>query len=357
MIEFNYPKVVLKKDNVVYLDIKISGKRMRISNGSKFNVNLSPNTYPIKERINQANILAAQIYSKLLSGYDPFHVKVANKIQGLSDLEILEKAMIKKVNQGVSEHYQTQLKYSLSALAKNCSDGKICEGAIEKTLINFTNPTSYNTMRRGLVVLFNAAHEMGWNRKLMKGFKNKRAKAKLHKPIENVSALLNEINACNKNLYLCCLLTYGCLLRPHREIRGLTWGDFSDDLSTIRLSGNRNKSGRNRVVPVPFYVRKVLQPSSPHHNLFTGDLREPNPDYFKSAWSRFKKRSKLIKQGQTLYSFRHTGAIDIYKRTGSIEKLKTAMGHSNILVSLTYLRGLDITELKEDDMPTLETFS
>lgn len=29
------------------------------------------------------------------------------------------------------------------------------------------------------------------------------------------------------------------------------------------------------------------------------------------------------------------------------------MGHSNILVSLTYLRGLDITELKEGDMPQL----
>jgi hypothetical protein len=29
------------------------------------------------------------------------------------------------------------------------------------------------------------------------------------------------------------------------------------------------------------------------------------------------------------------------------------MGHSSINVSLTYLRGLEITELKEEDMPTL----
>ena len=97
----------------------------------------------------------------------------------------------------------------------------------------------------------------------------------------------------------------------------------------------------------------ILTLSTPEHNLFTGDLRAPNPDYFKSTWSRFKKRSKLFKEGQTLYSFRHTGAIDIYERTGSIEKLKTAMGHSNIMVSLTYLRGLDIAVLKEEDMPML----
>ena len=143
------------------------------------------------------------------------------------------------------------------------------------------------------------------------------------------------------------------MLRPHREVRELAWGDFSKDLSTIRLAGSRNKSGRNRVVPVPSYIREILRPSIPEHNLFTGDLRAPNPDYFKSAWGRFKKRSKLLKEGQTLYSFRHTGAIDIYKRTGSIEKLKAAMGHSNIMVSLTYLRGLDVAELREEDMPSL----
>ena len=55
----------------------------------------------------------------------------------------------------------------------------------------------------------------------------------------------------------------------------------------------------------------------------------------------------------TLYSFRHSGAIDIFKRTGSITKLQKAMGHSSINVSLTYLRGLEIPELNEEDMPMI----
>ena len=50
-------------------------------------------------------------------------------------------------------------------------------------------------------------------------------------------------------------------------------------------------------------------------------------------------------------TFRHSGAIEIFKRTGSITKLQKAMGHSSINVSLTYLRGLEIAELKEEDMP------
>jgi len=59
----------------------------------------------------------------------------------------------------------------------------------------------------------------------------------------------------------------------------------------------------------------------------------------------------LQKQGQTLYTFRHSGAIDMFKRTGSITKLHKAMGHSSINVSLTCLRGLEIAELKEKNMP------
>ena len=61
-----------------------------------------------------------------------------------------------------------------------------------------------------------------------------------------------------------------------------------------------------------------------------------------------------FEQRQTLYSYRRSEAIEIFKRTGSITKLQKAMGHSSINVSLTYLRGLDIPELTEDDMPVIE---
>jgi len=38
---------------------------------------------------------------------------------------------------------------------------------------------------------------------------------------------------------------------------------------------------------------------------------------------------------KTLYSFRHSGAIKIFKRTGSITKLQKAMRHSFVNASLT----------------------
>ena len=42
-----------------------------------------------------------------------------------------------------------------------------------------------------------------------------------------------------------------------------------------------------------------------------------------------------------------------FKHTGSVHKLQRAIGHSSLNVSLTYLRGLEVAELKEEDMPTL----
>ena len=71
-------------------------------------------------------------------------------------------------------------------------------------------------------------------------------------------------------------------------------------------------------------------------------------------WRRFKRLNLNVETRVTIYSFRHSGAIDIFKRTGSITKLQKAMGHSSINVSLTYLRGLEVPELTEEDMPELK---
>jgi integrase len=121
-------------------------------------------------------------------------------------------------------------------------------------------------------------------------------------------------------------------------------------MSFVRLSGDRVKSKRNRIVPVPSYIRRELTKGNDIDYIFTNTNRPPNPDYFKTLFRRFKRNSKIDKN-ITLYSFRHTGAIEIFKRTGSITTLQKAMGHSSLNVSLTYLRGLEVAELKEEDMP------
>jgi hypothetical protein len=61
----------------------------------------------------------------------------------------------------------------------------------------------------------------------------------------------------------------------------------------------------------------------------------------------------LLKEGQNLYSFRHSGAIDLYVKTKDLYKVQQAMGHSTLIVILGYLRSLSITANMNDDLPEL----
>lgn len=78
-----------------------------------------------------------------------------------------------------------------------------------------------------------------------------------------------------------------------------------------------------------------------------------NRDYFNTLWSRYKNQSEFDLTNVTPYSFRHTGAINVFEKTGSIQKVKEIMGHSNIQVSLIYLRGIEVSSLSVQDMPDL----
>jgi len=170
---------------------------------------------------------------------------------------------------------------------------------IESVLNKYNSESSYNTYRLRLCSLINEAIKIGMTSNPMKGIKSKRTNARMHKCCNELQPILNEIKAYKFNVCRYCLMTCGCLSIPHREIRKLTWSDFYDDLTYIHLSGNRNKSGRNRIVPVPTYVRVLLLKGEPYHNIFSGTPQPLNQDYFKTLWSRFKRQSNTLEQGQT----------------------------------------------------------
>ena len=343
-----YPKVKSDNKQRFYVVFYSNGKRYRLFNGSKINSNLYPNSYPLSKRYEIAQLLAAEVFKCISNGFniqDPVRVNVK------SDKGYLKLALNNKLKGEYSDKYKSMLRFVYDRFASHLTDENITSNDVKFYLNHYALGVSYNTIKRHLNVLINEARNIGMDSNPMDRIRAKKTKAKLHKPYKDINLILDEIKLFSDNLYLCCLMTYGCLLRPHREIRELKWSDFSDDLRYIHLSGNRNKSGKNRIVPVPIYIRELLVKGQPQHNIFTDTTRPLNEDYFKTLWGRFKRVSKLLEQDQTLYSFRHSGAIEIFKRTGSITKLQKAMGHSSINVSLTYLRGLEIAELKEEDMP------
>lgn len=349
-----FPKVHTDSLNKVFVSFYIGGKRYRLYNGKRINSNTDPNSYPLDQRLSIAKVLAAEIYSYLLNGGVLLSYRSSNVVSGkLSDIDYIKQALDSKLAGDYSSKYKAMLQFSFDCLKLEIGSSKLSVRGLKNILSRYCSGVSHNTLKRHLNVLINEAVSLGLESNPMTEIKSKKSKAVLHKPFDDIATIIKDVKAFNKHLHLCCLLTYGCLLRPHREVRELTWGDFSNDLSYITLSGFRNKSGRNRIVPVPGFIKSYLHKKGLDDNIFTGEQYSRNPDYFKTLWSRYKKQTKLLKQGQTLYSFRHTGAIEIFKRTGSITKLQKAMGHSSINVSLTYLRGLEIAELKEEDMPVM----
>jgi integrase len=350
-MKIKYPKVKFDSKQRIYVTFYLNNKRYRLFNGKKINCEIYPNSFPIENRLEMGSLLAAEVYKFITSGLS-FNSLICenNKQYCVNDMQYLSLALENKLNGDYSTKYKSMLRFVYNRFLKETDSVNITFNRVNVFLNQYVG-VSYNTIKRHLSVLLNEAIILGMDGCLMETIKSKKTKAKLHKPYSNIKEILDEIKLFNENLYLCCLMTYGCLLRPHREIRELTWGDFSEDLNYIHLSGNRNKSGRNRIVPVPSYIRNILVKGERHHNIFSGKPQPLNQDYFKTLWSRFKKQSNLLEQGQTLYSFRHSGAIEIFKRTGSITKLQKAMGHSSLNISLTYLRGLEITELTEEDMP------
>ena len=344
-MSLKYPKVSKKSDGRYYVDLTLKNKRYRLFSGGKIGSSLNPNSYPASLRKSKAKELAKAVYDYLIKNDYSFESKK-------SSIQLFDELVAKKLSEPLSKKYSKEL-FRLSGLIRNdaLKYGVIKSSTVDKILLKYSNNTSFNTQRRQLNTLLIHLRKYSFpvEKSLLKARKQEEL---LHKPISEIEVLLRDIKAYNYNLYLCCLLAYGCLLRPHREIRLLTWRDFSDDLSHIHLSGRRVKNKRNRIVPVPSYIREILQRGDKEHNIFTGTTNAFNESYFSNLWRRFKKKSK-IEEGITLYSFRHTAAIDIYTRTGSLSKLQKAMGHSNLNVSLTYLRGLNVTELSEEDMPIL----
>jgi len=329
------------------INIYYAKRRYRFRTGKSIGLKLTS--------IKNPELLKSAFELKLLEGWKPIKKKKADIELKPTVVNVLNKGIEHKIAKGCSDRYikdakrivNLWIRFEYANDLRNIRIDKLNSNHLKKFLIRPNwGPKTQRTIKSTLSPLL-------CKTELINQVKLHKPLSKLNKPIENISALLEEVKKYNNKLYLCCLLTYGCLLRPHREIRELTWGDFTNDLSYIKLSGDRNKSGRNRIVPVPSYIREILIKGESNNNIFTNSIKPPNPYYFKTLWSRFKRVSKLIELDQTLYSFRHSGAIKIFKRTGSITKLQKAMGHSSINVSLTYLRGLEIPELKEEDMPLI----
>ena len=359
-----------KSDGRIYVSVSIDGKRQRFSSGEVLNQEIYPNHFTGHRREEEAKVLQAAFIVALRKGWKPALPQVeAKPRREQNTIAILQASTKAKLEGDYSRHY----KRDIASIAKQFEQYLIATNLQDLTIDKLTANTirafldskkvcarSKRITKAYLSTAFKIEFEERGIKNPFKEIRLPRTTEVLHKPFKDVPAVLNELRAVDAKLHLCCALAYGCLLRPHREVRELTWGDINDDVTVISLAGNRNKGKRNRIVPIPEFVKESLmlfksENSLPHHNIFTGTDKPYNFAYFSTLWGRFKKRSTILEADQTMYSFRHTGAIQVFERTGNLTKLQQVMGHSSLQVSLTYLRGLQVKQLLVEDMPNIRT--
>lgn len=346
-----------------YITFYFNGKRIREFNGNNLDQDIKPNfAKTIKERdyllkkleYELRKALESNLYPKAKKTYDI----ALEPIQKKSLQVLLKEALDKKLNANLNRFYKRNLTsiYNsfidfLSPKEKDGDIANIKRARIEEFLSQFNSSgTYYMNKRRDLGVLFaSVSKTLELKLSVVKDTDTRKSKASLHKiyETEQIKPILDFLKANHPNLYLCCLICYGCFLRPHEEVRNLYGYHFKKDLTEIHLAGHENKGGRVRVVYIPDYVRKELEPIlpylKPNLNIFTLKEHAFNDAYFNTAWTRaWQKMFKLgiVEKNQTIYSFRHTAAVNVYKKTKDLNILQQLLGHSDMIVTLKYLRGL-----------------
>ena len=358
------PQVTKKNKTEFLITFWYNGKRYRFSNGKSIDINLSPNKTPIKGRLRQAEVLCSAFTMAIRDSWRP---SAENATKSISIGSIAKITLKRKLSMDYSKSYKNDLIYTEKLWAEFLKSKKLDKKMIENLTVEMVrdfifeyapSPSSMANYKRNISSLLKDELESNGVILNLSRIKLPKQAQELHKPIKDVPLLLQDITLFNENLFLCCLMTYSMLLRPHREIRCLRFSDFNKDFKLLSLDGSRVKSKRNRILPVPEAVRKEIlqrfQKSGDRDaNLFSLQSSEFNYSYFKGLWTKYKRQSRLLEPKQTLYSLRHSAALKVFEKTGSLQKLQQVMGHSDMKVSLTYLRGLEVKQLDVEDLPEL----
>lgn len=362
-LPFSSPQLLHDASGRCFVSFYFNKRRFRYSSAKVLGLSIQPNKVPSEQIAVEAQRLVLAFHSALLDGWTPESIEkdvcdkerpVASFVEAFAPAPHLSKKY-------ADELIGTRNRFVDFLSRKQLSQtpvGSLSRSQCMAFLNQCKTASTFNHERQRLAAVLKTAYSNLELNNPVHGIPQRKVAAVMHEPFEDVAAVLEEIREFNSNLYLCCLITYGCLLRPHKEVRELSWQDITADMSRVKLSGKRNKSKRVRVVPVPDFVKEELRKrkamsNDKQDNIFSMAVEPFNPSYFKSLWTVFKRKSSSVRKEQTLYSFRHTAALDLFSRTRDLRKLSSAMGHSSLEVTLGYLKHMARTELTADDMPLL----
>lgn len=160
-------------------------------------------------------------------------------------------------------------------------------------------------------------------------------------------------------VYLFTRLMYFAFIRPG-EILKLQFGHVHMRDAYITVHGLISKNGKTetaQIIPVLAHeleTRLIFQ--KPDHYLFSTGIKPGKYPLSKQVpFRRHEKALKelgLLEKGYTLYSWKHTGAVNAYRAGVGIKELQNMLRHSSVQMTDIYLKSLG---LRTD--PNLKNYS
>ena len=159
----------------------------------------------------------------------------------------------------------------------------------------------------------------------------------------------------DKQLYLFIQFIYYTFARPGLELRLLQVKDIRD--RTIYIPGDRAKNDEGEHVSIPKGLEKLideygLRSYPPDDYVFTTEGQpgkvHVGKNYFYKRHSAILEQLGLADKDYTIYGYKHTGAINLYRKLKDIKKVQQHCRHSNIHQTDQYLRDLGVLAEEEE---------
>lgn len=150
-------------------------------------------------------------------------------------------------------------------------------------------------------------------------------------------------------LHLYLNIMYYCMLRPGAELRYLKVGDIKDRAIYIRPENAKNRQGE--FVPMPdalidLVASYEIRTYNADFYVF-GEKNCPGPihvgrDYFYNKYQLLLKKAGLHNKGFDVYSWKHTGVIQLWISTQDVDLIRNQCRHRDVATTMKYLRYLGL---------------
>lgn len=346
----------------VYFSHVLSKKKYRYYSGVSFGMRSARGLNPTELQL-YFRSLAQAITLKLSEGWNP------EDITALTELKTQTNELLKEYDKPLRAYiekadYGTKHKYTLNwywgELLKQfpkTAINNIHESDITSHLMNryASSNTSFNTAKRYYKCIFNLLVQLGYLKvNPVVGIKSKKAEANINEAFnkQELIDLMTYLKLNDRLLYRVALLMYTTFMRPHQEIRLLQVKFFHLDERLLLLPPRFTKNGKQATIPLQETVVEefeFIRCMDAEDHIFG----KVNPDYFKTRWGKNVRRCYPLKQNHTLYSIRHTAAVEMYRKTKDVALIQRMMHHSSMEVTIGYLRSLNcqMSEFDADMYP------